>query len=669
MAKPVISEDEIIYHPTYINSSYKSSMISINGYSILKEELTDPKIREIKRELEFKPFDISGYNKFINDKFSLFRENDKRVFMPRFYGLQKFGIPAKDKLMLQEDNKLDIIKKFEKISSKEIKKIKEKSVTEQDKFNAHRLEIQYSAKKEVIHRLKTVGGGLLVLPCGYGKTRTSIEIWAKMKVPVIIFVHKEFLMEQWEEEIKSIVDCKIGKIQGKRFDVDDCDVVIAMIQTFIKKEFDVELLKRFQMIMADECHHLAAPIFNQCLGKVSTKYILGLSATPDRSDKLEQVFKHYLGPTIYEYKLPPNNRVDVEVYYIKNTDQKYYKNILNKQDKPNKSKMLTNICKYPERNEFIIDLVAKHVKAGRSILVISGRRGDKKSKLQDLIKTLDEYIREQSKLSGVKYGSLIRKTNYKDWTLDDLNTALLSRKLSEGMMKYCNQQIEYYKKNEQGNEFNEEMTDSDQDSDQENEGSGTVKHLELMATKLKDKYGIPSLIYAGGDKVEKLKQMDTLNVLFSVYPMVNEGFNCKKLNTLIMATPTNDTRQIRGRIMRQMTDEYNPLIIDIVDSFSNFVNNATKRVTDYVKNGYKVSKYIWNSGEIIPMEKVQPRKPKIKSITDASKYLKMFDAGKIESVIETGKEEDEELDSHTYNMLMTSTMEIIPRNKKVCLID
>jgi superfamily II DNA or RNA helicase len=628
----------------------------------LKDDLTPAKLREIKRELEFKPFDVSGYNTFMNDKFSLFRENEIRAFMPRFYGLQKFGNPVKDKLMIQPDNTLHIVEKFERLSDNTIAEIKKKATTEQDKFNAHRLEIQSSAKKAVIHRLKTVGGGLLVLPCGYGKTRTAIEIWAEMRVPVIIFVHKEFLMEQWEEEIKSLVDCRIGKIQGKRFDVEDSDVVIAMIQTFIKRDFDPEMLKRFQMTMADECHHLAAPIFNQCLAKISTKYILGLSATPDRPDRLEQVFKYYLGPTVFEYKLPPNNRVDVDVYYIKNTDQKYYKTILNKQDKPNKSKMLTNICKYPERNEFIVDLVAKYVAAGRSILVISGRRGDKKSKIHDLIKELDEYIRDQSKLTGVKYGSLTRKTNYKEWDITELVRAINDRKLTGEMTKYCLGRIEYYKKNG-ANDFNEEITDSDSgDGDEKEKGTGTVKHLELMAAKLKDKHGISSLIYAGGDKVEKLKQMEKLNVLFSVYPMVNEGFNCKKLNTLIMATPTNDTRQIRGRIMRQMTDEFNPLIIDIVDCFSNYPNNAQKRITDYNKNGYNVVKYVWNSGEILPMEKIQPRKPKIKSITDVSKYLK--------TVGEKQPESDSDLEKDTYNLLMTSTLSITNGNKKgICLID
>lgn len=641
-----------------------SSLVSINGYSILKDELTPAKIREIKRDLEFKPFDISGYNKFMNDSFSLFRENEKRIFMPRFYGTQKFGPPAKDKLMSQEDNTLNIIEKFKRVTDKEIAEIKAKSTTEQEKFNAHRLEVQSEAKKKVIHRLKTEGGGLLVLPCGYGKTRTSIEIWAELRVPVIIFVHKEFLMEQWEEEIKSLVDCKIGKIQGKRFDVEDCDVVIAMIQTFIKREFDSSVLRRFQMTMADECHHLAAPIFNQCLGKLSTKYILGLSATPDRVDRLEQVFKYYLGSTVYEYILPPNNRVDVDVYYIKNTDQKYYKNVLNSQDKPNKSKMLTNICKYPERNEFIVDLAARYVKEGRSILVISGRRGDKKSKLHELIKNIDDYIREQTKLTGVKYGSLIRKTDYKEWNIDQLKKAIEDRKVNAMMSKYITGMIETYLKTG-ANEFNEEMTESDSDSGsgsgsgkkKDKDSPGTVKHLELLAAKLKEKYGIPSLIYAGGDKVDKLKQMDNLNVLFSVYPMVNEGFNCKKLNTLIMATPTNDTRQIRGRIMRQMTDEFNPLIIDIVDSFSNYLKNASKRITDYNKNGYNVVKYIWNDGEILPMEKIQQKKPKVKSITDVSKYLKSFNQMDIEKSEAKEKQEDN-MEPHIYNMLMTSTLQV-----------
>jgi hypothetical protein len=307
--------------------------------------------------------------------------------------------------------------------------------------------------------------------------------------------------------------------------------------------------------------------------------------------------------------------------------------VLNKQEKPNKSKMLTNICKYPERNEFIIDLTAKYVKEGRSVLVISGRRGDKKSPLQGLIKNIEKYVKGVSKIS------LTKKTDYKEWGMSELKTAIANRKYSKEISDHIADMIDKFIATNK-DEFNQELTDEDDDK------KGTVKHLELMANLLKERHNIPSLIYAGGDKVDKLKQMDKLNVLFSVYPMVNEGFNCKKLNTLIMATPTNDTRQIRGRIMRQMTDEFNPLIIDIVDEFCNFINNASKRITDYKNNGYNIKKYIWDEGDI---SEAQKKTKKVKSISDVSKYLKDFD-GKVSS--------DDE------------TVDIVSKSKKKkCLID
>lgn len=474
-----------------------AKLISPNGYGVLIDTLNEKEIKNIKRELTFKPFDPTGYTKFVNNEFSVYRENEKRIYMPRFYGLKKFGTPDKDKLMLQEDNKCTF-----------------NFLAPESNNNSEKGKIQKDAIDSVIKNLNTIGGALLVLPCGYGKTYTAIKIWSIIKVKCLVLVHKDFLAEQWKEEIQKLTNAKVGIIKGKKVIIDDCDIVIAMIPSLMVNDY---VLKDFQMIIADECHHLAAPSFSKVLNKIACKYMLGLSATPDRDDKLETVFKHYLGDIAFEFIEPPNPDVDIEFYHFADTGQKEYTEVFTSAGKRSKSRMITNLAAYSDRNDFIVEKIAELVKLGRDVIVTSGRRGK----------------------------------------------------------------------------------DSDDSDEDDSDGAvKSVQQLKILADRLLQKYQIDSVTYVGGDKVAKLKEMDTKKVLFSIYQMVEEGFNCPKLNTMIYATPITKTKQIRGRIMRQKHEKFKPLIIDIVDCFSNFKNQANQRKSQYLKAGYNIKNFYWTNGTI-----------------------------------------------------------------------
>lgn len=537
-----------------------AKIISSNGYSIKKDSLTEKEIRDLKKALIYKPFTVDERTKFMDNSFSLLKESETRYFMPRYFGIRYFGKPDKDKLMNEPDNIINFKTKFEEPTWEEIQKIKEiaKTQTKKEQFNAYRLEIQYSVKNIIEEKLKKDGGAIICLPCGIGKTALSIFLISKrIKVPTLIFVHKEFLAQQWEEEIKQFVDCSIGRIQGKTFDVDNKDIVIVMIQSFIINEYDLSKLKRFQMIIADECHHLAAPIFSNALSKLSTKYTVGLSATPNRKDKLEEVFMNYLGEIGYKLERPPDASVKVDVYYIKNTGQEYFDSIYDTNQKECKPLMISNLCRYPERNEFIVDLIKKFVDEGRNILILSDRCGQK---------TMKQKIISQSFIEN--------NIHLNETTIENLNN---------------------------------------------------VKHLQILADILHKKYAIPSVIYKGGDKIDKLKEMETKQVLFSTYSMVDEGFNLKKLNTLIMTTPnkSNLTEQTRGRIMRDFNDEFPPIIVDIVDNFSNYNKKGQERIKDYRKNEYNITEYLWEDGKISNYQKKQKlqKTNKVKDMNDIINLL------------------------------------------------
>ena len=95
-------------------------------------------------------------------------------------------------------------------------------------------------------------------------------------------------------------------------------------------------------------------------------------------------------------------------------------------------------------------------------------------------------------------------------------------------------------------------------------------------------------------KDKELKTAETKRVMLSTYAMTSEGFDNPSLNTLLFATPKTNIEQSIGRILRKV-HEINPIIIDIVDSYSLFKVQGYQR-----RYYYKNKKYIIHKNNILP---------------------------------------------------------------------
>lgn len=224
-------------------------------------------------------------------------------------------------------------------------------------------------------------------------TVMGLKIAEELKVKTLILVHKEFLMNQWVERIKEYLpDARVGYIQGKTLDIQRKDIVLAMIQSLSDprkdKDYPENLFESFGLVIADECHHLAARQFCRSLAKYPFKYTLGLSATPDRADGLARVFKHFLGDIVYKdseiqqsaadiaMNHIPNSNVELYIYKMANSsiDPKYNKEELNYKKKPNIVTMKSNIANCEHRTRFLLSFLPRLIDEGRTILILSCRR-------------------------------------------------------------------------------------------------------------------------------------------------------------------------------------------------------------------------------------------------------------------------------------------------------
>ena len=259
------------------------------GYGIVKKKYTFKDINRTKKDLNVKPFSAFQISKFSNQSTSypVYLESKTKIYMPKFYGLEHFGEP--DQNMLDSGYTIDL-----SFSGS----LRDSQKAPVDAFLS-------SCKKGPL--TKQSNGGIISLPCGGGKTIVALYLIAELKKKTIIVVHKEFLMNQWKERIKTFLpNARVGTIQASVIDIDNKDIVICMLQSISMKEYDKDQFDCFGFTIVDECHHISSEVFSRALPKLTSTYTLGLSATPKRQDGMTKVFLWFLGPMVF--KGEPNKK-------------------------------------------------------------------------------------------------------------------------------------------------------------------------------------------------------------------------------------------------------------------------------------------------------------------------------------------------------------------------
>jgi superfamily II DNA or RNA helicase len=220
--------------------------------------------------------------------------------------------------------------------------------------------------------------GILSLATGGGKTVCALYIASQLKLPTLIIVHNTFLYDQWCDRIRAFLPhCRIGKLQGETVDVDDRDVVIAMLQSLSMKTYPIDTFKRFGLVVVDECHHIASEVFIQAIPKITSKHMLGLSATPVRKDGLMFVMEWVLGPILYKSEAgdTEDSQIRVEVYEFKSNDSEYLEIVYNSQGVMSVANMVNKLTAYEPRTALIVEVISDIVRTSpeRQILVLSDR--------------------------------------------------------------------------------------------------------------------------------------------------------------------------------------------------------------------------------------------------------------------------------------------------------
>jgi superfamily II DNA or RNA helicase len=318
-------------------------MLTINGYQIAKT--TNEAV--VKKALTVKPFSL--INPHAVPRYPVYHEDKKHLYLPKHYGLEKFGpVP----------------------STRDVEQTPAKHWTFSGSIRPQQLPVVNSFLKPEPH------DGIISLHTGGGKTVCALFIASNLRVPTLVVVHNTFLRDQWEDRIRAFLpNARIGRVQADVCDVADRDVVIVMLQTLSMKELNIDVFKPIGLVIVDECHHIASEVFVQALPKVTSQYMLGLSATPDRKDKLMHVIHWFLGPLLYKSETGDSvdTKVNVEVFEYVNNDPEFNEIVTSSQGFVSVPIMVNKLANCEDRTRWLCGIIADVTEEGRQVLVLSDR--------------------------------------------------------------------------------------------------------------------------------------------------------------------------------------------------------------------------------------------------------------------------------------------------------
>jgi superfamily II DNA or RNA helicase len=346
-------------------------MLTLNGYRLSKS--TNPPLDELRKTLTVKPqvpkVFVSNPNSV--PRYKVYGEALDCLYLPKHFGISKFGPPTS--------------------TTRDVPQTPDEFWTFAGSLRPIQQPVVDAFLKPEPH------DGILSLHTGGGKTVCALYIASQLKLPTLVIVHNSFLRDQWEERVKGFLPkARIGRIQGDLCEIDDREIIIAMLQTLSMKTISIMKFRPLGLVIVDECHHIASEVFVQALPKVTSKYMLGLSATPTRKDGLMFVANWFLGPLLYTSDTgdKEDRGVHVEVYEYKNEDPVFNEILYNAQGVMFTSLMINKLAECEDRTRWLVEILIDVLDETphRQVLVLS----DRVQHTKDILAALPEGLRSKA---------------------------------------------------------------------------------------------------------------------------------------------------------------------------------------------------------------------------------------------------------------------------------
>lgn len=220
-------------------------------------------------------------------------------------------------------------------------------------------------------------------PTGSGKTTALLAIAARVRVPTLVVVHSQALLDQWRERVVAELGLRprqVGVVQGKKFDLRPLTLTIQKTMANVAATSE-EVRNYFGCVIADEVHLFAASTFFHCIDPFPARYRIGASADHRRKDRKEFLIHDLFGDVAADVSreelVESGHVLDVEIRTVPtNFAAPWYGVPEDKEDDRQLDfvRLVKEMADDPERNWAAIRLVREEVSKGDQVLVMAHER-------------------------------------------------------------------------------------------------------------------------------------------------------------------------------------------------------------------------------------------------------------------------------------------------------
>ena len=352
------------------------------------------------------PVEISTHKIYPDEALKEEAVEEMKLFNPEYQkhkdlGLSTRNIPKYIYLHNERDGEILVPRHYELsdevIRHGNIDGIIDKTVEGEDVEFDSKIEL-WDEQKPAVEALVNNENGILHAGCGKGKTVMMLEAIARLGKPTLVLVHKSFLLNQWKDRIEEFLGEEAGVIRQDRCEYKDKKISIGMLQSLVNDgKYPEELFERYGIVVTDEVHRISSRTWKQVIQKFPAKRRYGLTATMERTDGLEVIFKAHIGDVVYRIE---GEDLEPEIYAVEtgvtHSDVDINSHINQYTKKIHVPKLITTLTQQEHRNHQIKRNIKRAVTSDRQLLILSHR--------VDHLKELEEWATEElSEYSSMLY--------------------------------------------------------------------------------------------------------------------------------------------------------------------------------------------------------------------------------------------------------------------------
>lgn len=166
--------------------------------------------------------------------------------------------------------------------------------------------VPYDYQEKAINAALKQKNGVIVAPCGSGKTQIGLEIIARLGLRALWLTHTGELLRQSMDRARSVLDISestYGTITEGRINLGS-SITFATVQTMCRIDLS-DVRDYFDVVVVDEAHRVSGSptkitMFWKVISGLNARYKFGLTATPKRGDGLIGCMFALIGPRVYE---------------------------------------------------------------------------------------------------------------------------------------------------------------------------------------------------------------------------------------------------------------------------------------------------------------------------------------------------------------------------------